>query len=99
MSELRQYIRDKKGRPTGFLLAVKSDIPANKFHIGWCQTHKGVDRFSKKTAVTLSYARIEKAKAKNLIVLDSNMPFSVKAALGDPDAPYSFYNRCIRYFK
>lgn len=99
MSELRQYIRDKKGRPIGFLLAVKSDIPENKFHIGWCQTHKGVDVFSKKIAVSLAYARIEKAKSKNLIVLESNMPYNVKTALGDPNAQYSFYNRCIRYFK
>lgn len=99
MSELRQYVRDKRGRPIGFLIAVKSEIPANKFHIGWCQAHKGIDYFSKRAAVALAYARIEKAKEKNLIVLDSNMPFNVKSALGDPDKPYSFFNRCIRYFK
>ena len=58
-----------------------------------------VQKMNPNRHVKPSPAEIEKAKAKNLIVLDSNMPFSVKAALGDPDAPCSFYNRCIRYFK
>lgn len=83
---LIQYIRDKKNRKVGILLAYKD--ADGELMIGWSKCNMKRDRFNRDLAITKAFDRRE----PNSIHFPDNLPQSLR------ETYESFCNRCVRFF-
>lgn len=92
--DIRRYIRDKDKRPYGIIIAVPSKHPSIKYHIGYSQANRKLDKFSKNEGLALAIQRINAAESEHVVIVaDDNIPHEIKKALP------AFIARCQRYFK
>lgn len=61
-STIKQYVRDRKGRPIGVLVAVKNDVTVA---FGWSLCHKS-DQFSKVKGTLIAENRANADKSISL---------------------------------
>jgi hypothetical protein len=79
-----QYIRNKKGKPLGILVATKDD---NGFSIGYSLCNNK-DRFEKETGLKIAFGR-----ADTWTLIPYDMPRAISRSLPD------FIKRCKRYYR
>lgn len=92
--DIRRYIRDKDKRPYGIIIAVPSKVPGVKYHIGYSQANRKLDKFDKQAGLALAVQRINAAESEHVsIVADDTIPHEIKKALP------AFVARCQKYFK
>lgn len=92
--DIRRYIRDKDKRPYGIIIAVPSKHPTIKYHIGYSQANRKLDKFNKQEGLALAVQRINSAEMQHVVIVtDDNIPHEIKKALP------AFISRCKRYFK
>jgi hypothetical protein len=79
-----QYVRNKKGRPTGVIVAIKSD---QGFNVGYSLCNKK-DRFDREMALKIAFGRAE---------LHNQIPAEVPREICRiiPD----FIARCKKYYR
>lgn len=83
VSEIRRYVRNKKGHPVGMLLAIKDE---KGVHIGWSKCNTRLDIFDRKKGAVIAQARA----LKGSIV---PYPREIEKSI------YDFMNRAEKYFK
>lgn len=92
-NDIRTYTRDLKGRPTGVIIATKSNRAGHRYHIGWAKCNTKLDRFNKHMALTIACGRVTAAEDAGVPVVTNSMPYEVRKMLP------MFTERCNRYFK
>lgn len=93
MQDIRTYTRDRKGNPTGLLIATKSTNPNRKYVIGWSKTNTKVDKWNKAKALEVATHRLNGADIHNMPYCTHNMPHEIRRVID------RFNDRCVRYFK
>lgn len=86
-----KYIRDKKKRPIGMILAVKSELG---FKVGYSFCRRSIDRFCRDTGLKIALGRAESGTIRivNGAVLPINVPRDVAKEIP------AFVERCRRYY-